>query len=86
MDKIKRQARKIIEIRTFEETILRLFSENKLSGTTHTCIGEEATAVGLMEHIAEEDKVFSNHRCHGHYLAYGGPKEALLAEIMSKES
>ena len=86
MDKIKRQARKIIEIRTFEETILRLFSENKLSGTTHTCIGEEATAVGLMEHIAEEDKVFSNHRCHGHYLAYGGSKEALLAEIMSKES
>lgn len=86
MDKIKRQARKIIEIRTFEETILRLFSENKLSGTTHTCIGEEATAVGLMEHIAEEDKIFSNHRCHGHYLAYGGPKEALLAEIMSKES
>lgn len=86
MDKIKRQAKKVIEIRTFEETILRLFSENKLSGTTHTCIGEEATAVGLMEHITTDDKVFSNHRCHGHYLAYGGPREALLAEIMSKES
>lgn len=86
MEKIKRQARKIIEIRTFEETILRLFSENKLSGTTHTCIGQEASAVGIMEHIAPEDKVFSNHRCHGHYLAYGGPMESLLAEIMSKES
>lgn len=86
MEKIKRQARKIIEIRVFEETILRLFSENKLSGTTHTCIGQEATAVGIMEHIAPEDKVFSNHRCHGHYLAYGGPVESLLAEIMSKES
>lgn len=86
MEKIKRQAKKIIEIRTFEETILRLFSENKLSGTTHTCIGQEATAVGIMEHIAPEDKVFSNHRCHGHYLAYGGPAESLLAEIMSRES
>lgn len=86
MEKIERQAQKIIEIRTFEETILQLFSENKLSGTTHTCIGQEATAVGIMEHIVPEDKVFSNHRCHGHYLAYGGPMEGLLAEIMSKES
>ena len=86
MEKIERQAKKMIEIRTFEETILRLFSENKLSGTTHTCIGQEATAVGIMEHIAPEDKVFSNHRCHGHYLAYGGPMESLLAEIMSRES
>ena len=76
----------VIKIRAFEELILDLFGQNKLSGTTHTYIGEEATAAAIMRHVREADTVFSNHRCHGHYLAYGGPEEALLAEIMSKES
>ena len=76
----------VIKIRAFEELILDLFGQNKLSGTTHTYIGEEATAAAIMRHVTEEDVIFSNHRCHGHYLAYGGPAEKLLAEIMSKES
>ncbi len=76
----------VIKIRVFEEYILELFGMNKLSGTTHTYIGQEATAVALMKYVREEDKVFSNHRCHGHYLAYGGPERLLLAEIMSRES
>ena len=77
---------KIIKIRTFEEHILDMFSRNMLSGTTHTYIGEEATAVAVMNHVKDSDTVFSNHRCHGHYLAYGGSERSLLAEIMSKES
>lgn len=77
---------KVIKIRAFEETILDLFGKNKLSGTTHTYIGQEATAVAIMNHVTENDVIFSNHRCHGHYLAYGGPERKLLAEIMSKES
>ena len=84
--KTNNQYEQIIKIRCFEEKILSLFSENKLSGTTHTYIGEEATAVAVMKYVGENDVVFSNHRCHGHYLAYGGPEEKLLAEIMSKES
>lgn len=74
----------VIRIRAFEELILDLFGQNKLSGTTHTYIGEEATAVAIMRYVNNDDKVFSNHRCHGHYLAYGGPEDLLLAEIMSK--
>ena len=30
-----------LEIRYFEEKLLKLFSEGKISGTTHTCIGQE---------------------------------------------
>ncbi len=82
----KKQAENIIKIRVFEEEILDLFSQNKLSGTTHTYIGQEAVAVAVMNYIKENDKVFSNHRCHGHYLAYGGDIKSLLAEIMSKQS
>ena len=83
---MNKQYETIIKIRCFEEKILDLFSQNKLSGTTHTYIGEEATAASIMNFIGENDVVFSNHRCHGHYLAYGGPEEKLLAEIMSKKS
>ena len=32
------------------------------------------------------DIVFSNHRCHGHFLAYGGDPRALFAELMGKAS
>src|SRR4249919_3497707 len=53
-------------IRRFEETLLDLFSLGKLVGTTHTYIGQEANAVGLIEHLDPDvDVIFSNHRCHG---------------------
>jgi TPP-dependent pyruvate/acetoin dehydrogenase alpha subunit len=71
-------------IRRFEETVLALFEEGLLSGTTHACIGQEANAVGLMEHLRDGDHIFSNHRCHGHFLAWNGNAFGLLAEIMGK--
>ena len=77
--------RKILFIRKFEEMLLDFFDKGLLSGTTHTSIGQEAIPVALMENLGEDDIVFSNHRCHGHYLAYGGNPRMLLAEIMGKE-
>jgi TPP-dependent pyruvate/acetoin dehydrogenase alpha subunit len=71
-------------IRRFEETLLALFEEGLLNGTTHACIGQEANAVGLMEHLRDGDHLFSNHRCHGHFLAWTGDAFGLLAEIMGK--
>src|SRR3954467_9127749 len=73
-------------IRRFEETLLRLFEEGALNGTTHACIGQEADAVAVTEHLTEGDHIFSNHRCHGHYLAHSGDALGLLAEIMGKEA
>jgi TPP-dependent pyruvate/acetoin dehydrogenase alpha subunit len=71
-------------IRDFEETLLALFEEGLLNGTTHACIGQEADCVGVIEHLREPDHIFSNHRCHGHYLAWSGDAFGLLAEIMGK--
>jgi 2-oxoisovalerate dehydrogenase E1 component len=73
-------------IRAVEETILDLFSQGKTSGTTHTCIGQEATAVALAENLEPSDLVFCPHRCHGYFLALGGSPESLLAEILGRES
>lgn len=77
---------KIAEIRVFEQTLLDLFPAGKLYGTTHTCIGQEACAAGLYVHLDPAiDIAFSNHRGHGHFLAFGGSREELLAEIMGKK-
>ncbi len=74
-------------IRTFEETLLNLFTRNELAGTTHTCLGQEADAVGVVGCLdREKDMVWSNHRCHGHFLAYCGQLDGLMAEIMGRET
>ena len=74
-------------IRTFEERLLELFSEGKLFGTTHTCIGQEVCAFGVLEAIdRERDIVFSSHRCHGHFLMYGDNVDGLMAEIMGRDT
>ena len=74
----------LYRIRRFEETILENFPKGIFFGTTHTYLGEEANAVGVLSEIDESDIVFSNHRCHGHYLAYGGDMRMLFAELMGK--
>jgi TPP-dependent pyruvate/acetoin dehydrogenase alpha subunit len=71
-------------IRRFEERLLELFDEGLLNGTTHACIGQEADSVAVMEQLQPDDHVFSNHRCHGHYLARTGDARGLLAEIMGR--
>jgi acetoin:2,6-dichlorophenolindophenol oxidoreductase subunit alpha len=72
-------------IRRFEESLLELFSQGKLVGTTHTYIGQEANGVGIIDHLQpERDVVFSNHRCHGHYLAFTDDAFGLLCEVMGK--
>lgn len=71
-------------IRRFEETLLAFFEEGVLNGTTHACIGQEADAIGVVEHLRPGDHLFSNHRCHGHFLAWTGDAFGLLAEIMGK--
>ena len=74
-------------LRTVEETLLRLFAEGKVAGTTHTCIGQEMSAIALAASLdRQRDIIFSNHRCHGHYLAWTGDVEGLIAEVMGKRT
>ncbi len=81
-----RLLRKALGIRLFEQRLLKLFSEGKLNGTVHTCIGQEWTGVAVTEHLQPADIIFSNHRCHGHYLARTGNYLGLFAEIMGREA
>jgi TPP-dependent pyruvate/acetoin dehydrogenase alpha subunit len=78
--------RTMLLIRRFEERLLAEFSAGKLTGTTHAYIGQEADAVGIFSVTDPEDVVFSSHRCHGHFLAYGGEPYRLAAELMGKST
>jgi 2-oxoisovalerate dehydrogenase E1 component len=77
---------KALLIRSVEERLLALFAEGKLFGTVHTCIGQEWTGVALAAALREGDLLFSNHRGHGHYLAWTDDVEGLMAEIMGKQT
>lgn len=78
--------RALYRIRCFEELVLENFPKGIFFGTTHTCLGQEADAVGVISCLDSTDIIFSNHRGHGHFLAYGGDPYRLFAELMGKSS
>lgn len=78
--------RESLLIRRVEETLLALFSKGKLNGTVHTCVGQEFSAVAFGNHLEKDDVVFSNHRCHGHYISFTKDWQGLVAELMGKGS
>jgi len=72
--------------RKFEERVQWLFSQGLVHGTTHLGIGEEATAVGSVMALGERDYVFGTHRGHAQGLAKGLNVNAMMAEILAKET
>ena len=65
--------------------LLDQFARGRVGGTTHTCIGQEIAAVAVTAALdRSRDCVFSNHRGHGHFLAYCGEMFLLLAEILGR--
>ena len=76
--------RKMLLIRRFEERMEKVFLKGAVSGTCHTCIGQEATAVGACAAIEPTDYVVSNHRGHGHFIAKGGDVKRIMAEMYGK--
>jgi 2-oxoisovalerate dehydrogenase E1 component len=78
--------KKALQIRIVETAFLDLFAEGKLSGTVHTSVGQEFSALAFAGQLQASDFVVSNHRCHGHYLAFTNDVRGLLAELLGKKS
>lgn len=72
------------EIRKFEERALSLFESDKLRGSVHLYIGEEAIAATVCSHLRDSDYITSTHRGHGHCIAKGAELAPALAELMGK--
>ena len=73
-------------IRLFEEAIERLFLEGRIMGTAHTCIGQEAVAVGTAAALETRDAMTTTHRGHGHFLARGAEPKRVMAELFGRET
>ncbi len=78
--------RRMLLIRGFEDSVQRLFLRGEVYGTTHLYSGQEAVAVGFAGALGPDDRVACTYRGHGHLLAMGTDPEALLAELLGRET
>ena len=77
-------AERLYLIRATEKAIAERYKEGNMRTPTHLSIGQESAAVGVCMALPEHSQVFSNHRCHAHYLAQGGDLDGLIAELYGK--
>ena len=77
---------KILFIRKIEENISKRYKEQNMRCPVHLSVGQEATAVGVCNHLTKKDIVFSGHRSHAHYLAKGCDPQKMLDEIHGKST
>jgi TPP-dependent pyruvate/acetoin dehydrogenase alpha subunit len=78
--------RRMVRIRRFEERVHTETMEKRLEGYTHTAYGEEATAVGVISLLRDDDWFTTTYRNHHHAIARGVPLEAVAAELLGRES
>ena len=76
--------RKMLEIRLFEDEVMRLFMQNLVRGSTHLCQGQEAVSVGACSVLRPGDTMTCTYRGHGAVLAMGAPLDRSMAEILGK--
>ncbi|ACZ41012.1 pyruvate dehydrogenase (acetyl-transferring) E1 component, alpha subunit [Thermobaculum terrenum ATCC BAA-798] len=76
--------RKMLLIRHFEERAAQLYTQAYIGGYCHLNVGEEATVVGALTSIREDDYVFTYYREHGHALTLGSDPKAVMAELCGK--
>jgi pyruvate dehydrogenase E1 component alpha subunit len=74
------------QIRLFEETAFRFFQENKLRGSVHLCIGQEAICSSIIALLDDGDYITSTHRGHGHGIAKSRDLKSAFSELMGKET
>lgn len=87
---LKELYRQMLLIRRVEEALAKAYSQGKMGGFLHLCIGQESTSVGPVAALRPEDYVISSYREHGQCIAKAGGTlevcQAVLAELLGKET
>jgi len=78
--------RRMVRIRKFEEEGVRLFVAGAIPGAYHASIGQEACIVGACMALRDDDAMTGTHRSHGHPIGKGAGLDALMAELMGKQT
>jgi pyruvate dehydrogenase E1 component alpha subunit len=71
-------------IRRFEEEAGRQYQRAKAGGFLHLGIGEEATIVGTVAAMRDEDYLIGTYRTHGHAIARGTEPKHVMAELFGR--
>jgi pyruvate dehydrogenase E1 component alpha subunit len=76
----------MLRIREFEERVKRTFEEHPgvIRGHTHLADGAEASIVGSLAALGEDDYVLATYRCHGYPLVRGTDPRLMMAEIYGR--
>lgn len=72
-------------IRRFEEEAGRQYQRAKAGGFLHLAIGHEATIVGTVAAMRDDDYLIGTYRTHGHALARGTSADRVMAELFGRE-
>jgi TPP-dependent pyruvate/acetoin dehydrogenase alpha subunit len=83
-DELLDRYRTMARIRAFELAARKLQAENRLWGTLHLSIGQEACAAGVCGELETRDRITTTHRGHGHCLAKGAQPARMFAELMGR--
>ncbi|MBY5164265.1 thiamine pyrophosphate-dependent dehydrogenase E1 component subunit alpha [Salsipaludibacter albus] len=78
--------RQVVRLRRFEERAYRLFMDGLVKGTSHLSLGMEAIAAGVATAMREDDYTFCTYRGHAHTLARGVPMDAVMGELLGRQS
>ena len=73
-------------LRRFDELCLRLKLKDLIYSGYHPYEGQEAVAVGFCGGLQQQDVLLSTHRPHGHAVAKGCSLEAVLSEMMGRQT
>ena len=80
------QYRLMALIRRFEDRAAELFQQGVIVGTAHSCVGQEAIAVGAAGVMRPTDFLVGHHRSHGHLIAAGADLRRMMAEMFGKRT
>ena len=83
-DALLQAYRQMQTIRMFEERLHEEITTGEIAGFTHLYAGQEATAVGVCEHLTDADYIVSTHRGHGHCIAKGCDVRGMMKEIYGR--
>jgi acetoin:2,6-dichlorophenolindophenol oxidoreductase subunit alpha len=83
-EELIRAYRDMVTIRRFEERVQEEFSKGGIPGFVHLYAGEEASAVGVCQHLGPKDYIASTHRGHGHSIAKGCDVVGMMQELFGK--
>ncbi|SED16513.1 thiamine pyrophosphate-dependent dehydrogenase E1 component subunit alpha [Rhodobacter sp. 24-YEA-8] len=72
----------MVRIRKFDENLIRLMNEGKVSGFYHSGIGSEAVSASSIANLRDDDYLFYNHRGCNQMIAKGVPLAKLYGDFL----